>query len=309
MREQTQSNTAPDHSRRQFMTGALAGASALITTSHLASGASNRAKGSRQAADRITLGNTGIKCSILAQGTGFNGGGRTSAHSRLGVKEFTRLVRHSLDQGVNLMDAADLYGSHLYVQKALDGVSRDKYSLISKIWPRQEYWNMPSGGATKEVNRFRKELKSEVIDICLIHCMTNAQWPEEHKRIRDELVEMKEKGAVRAVGISCHNLGALKVAAKHPWVDIIFARINNAGESMDGSPEEVAPVLKQARKNGKTIVGMKIFGAGKLVQPDQKDASLKYVFENELVDAITIGMMNVEQVNDTVMRLNKVLKG
>ena len=82
-----------------------------------------------------------------------------------------------------------------------------------------------------------------------------------------------------------------KPAAEHPWVDVIFARINNKGAAMDASVEEVVPVLKTARKNGKAVVGMKIFGAGKLVKPDQKDASLSFVFKNELVDAITVGML------------------
>jgi len=72
---------------------------------------------------------------------------------------------------------------------------------------------------------------------------------------------------------------------------------------MDASPEEVAPVLKQARASGKVILGMKIFGAGKLTQPRQKDASLKFVFDNKLVDAIT-----PTQVDDTIRRINKAMK-
>jgi predicted aldo/keto reductase-like oxidoreductase len=228
----------------------------------------------------------------------------------MGEKAFNELVRHSIDQGISFIDTADLYGAHPYVRNALKEVSRDKYILLSKIWPRKDFWNSPSGGATEEVNRFRKELNSEVIDICLIHCMTDTEWPQTFARIRDELAEMKQKGAVRAVGVSCHDFGALKVAAADPWVDVILARINNVGKEaeMDASVEEVTPVLKQARAAGKVIVGMKIFGAGKLVKPEQKDASLKYVFQNELVDAITVGMMNPKEVNDTLQRMNKALK-
>ena len=207
------------------------------------------------------------------------------------------------------MDTADLYGAHPYVRTALDGVPRDKYSLMSKIWPRKEFWNSPSGGAKEEVNRFRKELNTDAIDICLIHCMTDTKWPRTFERIRDELSEMKSKGAVRAVGVSCHDFGAMKVAAAHLWVDVILARINNVGKEaeMDASADEVATVLKQARKSGKVVLGMKIFGAGKLVTPEQKDASLKYVLGNELVDAITVGMMKPEEVDDTIERINKVL--
>ncbi len=175
------------------------------------------------------------------------------------MKTFTKLIRHGLDQGIRFLDMADLYGSHQYVRTALDGVPRDKYTLLSKIWPRKAFWNSPSGGAKEEVNRFRREMNTDVIDICLIHCMMSADWPKTYERICDELAEMKEQGAVRAVGVSCHDLGALKVAATHPWTDVILARINNAGRSaaMDASVEEVVPVLKQARANGKVVLGMK----------------------------------------------------
>jgi len=296
--------------RRQFIAGALAGASVLTVRSKwLEASESKNVGGKNRATEIVTLGPTGIKVSRLAQGTGWNGGARSSAHTRLGEKAFTRLIRHSIDRGITLMDTADLYGVHSYVRTALDGVPRDKYRLSSKIWPRKEFWNSPSGGAIEEVNRFRKELNTDVIDICLIHCMTDTKWPNTFKRIRDELSEMKSKGAVRAVGISCHDLGAMKVAATHPWVDVLLARINNVGKEaeMDASPEEVATVLKQARKNGKVVLGMKIFGAGKLVKAEQKDASLKYVLGNKLVDAITVGMMRPAEVDDTIERMNRVL--
>ena len=61
------------------------------------------------------------------------------------------------------MDTADLYGAHRYLRTALDGVSRDDYMYMSKMWPRTEYWNTWSGGATEEVDRFRKELNSDLI--------------------------------------------------------------------------------------------------------------------------------------------------
>ena len=294
------------YNRRQFITTALAGAGVLMARPPMTSGANPPAKKGR-ATDIVTLGNTGIKTTRLALGTGYNGGGRTSAQARLGVEAFNKLLRHSLDQGIALVDAADLYGIHLYVQRALADVKRENYTLSTKIWPRKEFWNSPSGGAKEEVNRFRKELKADVLEICLIHCMTNSDWPQTYKRIRDELSEMKDQGAVKAVGVSCHDYGALKVASEHPWVDVIYARINNAGASMDGTPAEISAVLKQARANGKVVVGMKIFGAGKLVQPAQKDASLKYVFDNDLVDAITIGMTKPEEVKDTIQRMNRAL--
>jgi aryl-alcohol dehydrogenase-like predicted oxidoreductase len=306
------------YSRRQFIATALAGAGILAGGPELLSAAEGKkkkgaAKGRAAGGavtDIVTLGSTGIKTTRLAQGTGWNGGGRSSAHSRLGEKVFTELVRHSIDEGIAFIDTADLYGSQPYVGTALKGVPQDKYIVMSKIWPRKEYWNSPSGGAKEEVDRFRKELNRDVLDICLIHCMMDANWPKEYERIRDELSELKQKGVVRAVGVSCHDHEALKVAAAHPWTDVVLARINNVGKGaqMDLPPAEVAPVLKQARANGKVVFGMKLFGAGALTKPEQKDASLKYVFQNQLVDAVTIGMMQPKEVDDTIQRVTKALK-
>lgn len=299
-----------DYSRRRFLGVALAGAGALAAQPQWLGGRAARAAGGKQAAtDIVTLGKTGIKVSRLAQGTGFNGSGRSSAHTRLGEKTFDELIHHGLDQGITFMDMADLYGSHRYVRHALDTRARDNIAYLSKIWPETQYWNAFSGGAKAEVDRFRRELNTDVIDICLMHCMRNSEWPEQHKRVRDELDELKDKGAVRAVGVSCHDFGAMKVAAAHPWVDVILARINNVGPDamMDAPVAEVVPVLKQAKANGKVIIGMKIFGAGKLTSPEQKDASLKFVFENNLVDAITVGMLSPEQIDDTIARMNKAL--
>ncbi|UCG55878.1 MAG: aldo/keto reductase [Phycisphaerales bacterium] len=313
MHEQVSHSSDTDHrySRRRFITTALAGAGVVAAgPTWLSESKAGAARRKRAATDIVTLGRTGIKATRLAHGTGWNGGGRTSAHARLGEKTFSKLLRHSIDRGITFVDSADLYGIHSYVRTALDGVPRDKYILGTKIWPRTEFWNSPSGGAKEEVDRYCKELNSDVIDICLIHCMQNTQWPQEFERIRDELDELKEKGRVRAVGVSCHDLGALKVAASHPWVDVIYARVNNVGKkaSMDGSPEEVGAVLKTARANGKVVVGMKIFGAGELVKPEQMDASLKHVFENKLVDAVTIGMMKPDEVDDTIRRVSRVLR-
>jgi 1-deoxyxylulose-5-phosphate synthase len=92
---------------------------------------------------------------------------------------------------------------------------------------------------------------------------------------------------------------------------VIFARVNHkCGKKYvcDGSVEEVSSILKTARSNGKAVVGMKIFGAGMLVKPEEKDASLQYVFNAGLVDAITVGMLKPEEVNDTLERMSRVRK-
>ncbi len=299
--------------RRRFLGKSLAGAGTLITLPHWSIAAEARKQtaqnlGSRCVSDRVELGKTGIKVSRLAMGTGMRGGNRESDQTRLGQEKFTELMRRAFDNGLNFFDMADLYGSHPFMRKALKGIPRDKCVYLSKIWLRNSPPINPSGGAKEEVERFQKELGTDFIDICLLHCLTTPDWPKTYERVLDELSELKEKGVVRAVGCSCHRREALETAVEHPWTDVVLARINHKGNKMDGPPEEIAKILKKARADGKSILGMKIYGEGTLVQPDEKDASLNYVLDNDLVDAMTIGTCSIEELDDNITRINKALK-
>jgi 1-deoxyxylulose-5-phosphate synthase len=295
--------------RRDFLRTSLVGAGAFTAAPGILHATEAEKAAAFRGSDIVLLGHTGIRASRLAQGTGYNGYNHSSAHTRQGKQAFDRLLRHSLDRGINFIDMADLYGSQPFVKDIIRDLPRDKLVLLSKLWPHKEPWVTPSGGAKQELDRFRKELGVDQLDICLIHCVTNDKWPAEYERIRDALSDLKRRGVIRAVGVSCHDLGALRVAAEHPWVDVIFARVNHkCGKqySCDGSVEEVSGVLKTARSNGKAVVGMKIFGAGMLVRPEEKDASLRYVFTSGLVDAITVGMLKPEEVDDTLKRMSQV---
>ncbi len=295
--------------RRRFLQSTLASAGVLAAAPSLLGSAASTTAASFKGTDIVSLGKTGIRVSRLAQGTGMSGYSHSSAHTRQGKPAFDRLMRHSLDQGIRFIDMADLYGSHPFVKDIIRDLPRDQYTLLTKLWPRTESWVEFSGGAKPEVERFRRELGVDQIDVCLIHCMLNDRWPTEYARVCDELAELKDKQLVRAVGVSCHDLGALKVAAQHPWVDVIMARINHLGGEKykcDAPADVVAAVLKTARTNGKAVIGMKIFGEGTLVQPAEKAASLNYVSSHELVDAITVGMLKVEEVDDTLRHMAEV---
>jgi aryl-alcohol dehydrogenase-like predicted oxidoreductase len=242
-------------------------------------------------------------------GTGFRGWQKASNQTRLGQDGFNRLMLHGFENGLNFYDMADLYGSHTFMRPLLRETSRDEVVLLSKIWFSEAPGMEATDRAIPSFDRFRRELGTEMIDIVLIHCVTDSAWPSRLARMRDELDLLKDRGDIRATGCSCHDFGALQVAARDPWVDVIFARINNTGTHMDHKdPNAVAAVLKEARDNGKAVVGMKIFGAGQLTKREQRTDSLRYVWENHLVDAMTIGFEREGQVHDTVSHLNQVMR-
>jgi aryl-alcohol dehydrogenase-like predicted oxidoreductase len=261
----------------------------------------------------VPLGKSGLVVPRLAMGTGSNGWRRASDQTRIGQKAFNRVVARGVERGAAFIDAADLYGIHKDIRKALreNKVQRDKITILSKVWVRPGAAKMhPSGGAKEEVDRFRKELGMDYIDICLVHDVRDRGWPERWKRVRDDLSDLKSKGIVRAVGCSCHSNAALNAAAESPWVDVIFGRINpfHASMDQDASVHQTAETLKKARANGKGVIGIKIYGCGKLSNGRQRYESLKFVLRNKLVDAMSIGFVEPEQIDDTVDNIKKVLK-
>ena len=260
-------------------------------------------------APQVPLGNTGITMSRIGQGTGMRGGNRQSNHTRMGFQKLVDLFQHDYDHGITFYDLADLYGSHVYFREALRSIPRDKVAILTKLWFRYDGNPAELSASFKEqscemaLQRFRHELATDYIDIVLMHCLMTPQWETEMQPYMETLSVAKEKKQIRAVGVSCHDLGALKTAAQCPWVDVILARINPKGTAMDGAVEDVVPVLRTAKANGKALIGMKIYGEGKLA--DMKEECMRYAQGLGMLDAMTLGAETPEQVRESLALMSK----
>jgi predicted aldo/keto reductase-like oxidoreductase len=69
----------------------------------------------------------------------------------------------------------------------------------------------------------------------------------------EALSRAKEQGKVRAMGVSCHGLGALGAAAETDWAEVVLTRINMAGVSMGASPADVVPVIERLYASNKAV--------------------------------------------------------
>src|SRR5689334_4236936 len=196
----------------------------------------------------------------------------------MGKEKFEALIHEAYDRGIRAFDLADLYGTHPFVIPALKGIPRDNFRIVSKIWWRPGGIPEPERpDADVVIERFLRELKTDYIDLVLLHCVKSATWPQELRKQMDILAKFKQKGVIRAHGVSCHSIEALAAAANEPWVDSVHTRINPYGMSMDGPPEAVVPVLRKIHAAGKGVVGMKIIGEGRLRNDEEKrDASVKF---------------------------------
>lgn len=255
----------------------------------------------------ITLGKTGIKTTLLGMGTGYSGYNRSSAITRAGVAE--SVIRHAYESGIRFFDCADSYGTHPFASAALKSIPRENYTIGTKMWVT------PGGIPGTErpdaqivVDRFRKELNTDYIDLVQLHCMTNGEWNTQQKRFMDGLENLKAKQVIRAHGVSVHSFDALKVASEDPWVDVIHVRINPFGENMDQrDPALVVPVIEKFHNSGKGVIAMKVVGGGRFKNaPEKIDPSLKFVLGLGTVDMIIIGFETNEQIDDYIARMKKI---
>jgi 1-deoxyxylulose-5-phosphate synthase len=248
------------------------------------------------ATDTVTLGRTGIQTSRLAMGTGTVGSGHHSNQTALGLDGLSRLLQNGYDNGLRFFDTADSYGSHPHVAEALKHVDRSKITILTKSWART------GPEMVADLDRFRRELNTDHLDIVLMHCVTEGDWTTRYRSAMDALSEAKEKGVIRAHGCSCHSIEALRTAAKSPWVEVHLVRINPIGSHMDADPETVVSLMREMRAAGKGIVGMKILGQGDL--RERQDEAIRYALGLGLLDAFTIGAESIAEQKDLMRRVS-----
>jgi len=284
------------HRRGFLIRSASAAGAAWLTSKNLLTALANTALPAKfSASDTVTLGRTGIRTSRLAMGTGTVGVGHHSHQTDLGIKGLSDLLLNGYEHGLRFFDSADSYGSHPHVAEALKHVPRDKATVLTKTWARDP------ATARADLDRFRRELGTDYLDICLMHCLTEPDWTNRYKGVMDVLSEAKKKGIIRAHGCSCHSIDALRAAAKSPWVEVDLARINPIGTYMDADPATVVGVLKDMKAAGKAVVGMKILGQGDLRH--RQDEAIKYALSLGLLDAFTIGAENKSEQEDLIRRV------
>jgi len=289
-------------SRRDFLkqtlaAGILAGSTPLV----LPAAKTTR----RSATDWVPLGNSGVKVTRLAFGTGTHGG---RVQRELGQEEFTKLVRHAYDRGIRFFETAESYhGMPEMLSIALKGIPRDSYRLMTKM-RSSEATDLPTA-----VDRLRKQLDTEYIDIVLLHCVRTKGWAEEFKPIRDTFSEAKVKKQILAHGASCHGTLPLGDFPGQKWLDVALLRVNHEGVKMDtlrgddrdkGDVPKVTSVIGKVHGQGTGVIGMKIMGEGRFTSPEQRDASLKFVMNLGTVDAVTIGYKSTAEIDEAIQRIN-----
>lgn len=250
----------------------------------------------KYAHDRVILGNTGIEVSRMAMGTGSSGWNGSSRQTRnLGIMGLSDLLRNSYDNGITFFETADQYGSHPHIREALKKIPRDKVVILTKTIANT------ADEMKEDLDRFRKELGTDYIDILLLHFLRAGDWNVQKKGVMEVLSKAREEGIVRANGVSCHSLEAMETAIDEPWAQVMLSRFNPGETRMDGSIHVIRNILEKYQEKGKGVIQMKVFGGGDLT--NKRDECLQFALGHSCVDSFTIGVEQAEQLTDLQKRI------
>ncbi len=151
----------------------------------------------------VNFGTAGVKVSRMALGLGLRG--------QSDEKEAGRMVELALDRGLNLLDCANVYGmmdDRAHIGKSEEllgrvlGSRRDDVVITSKvtgaIGPGPNDWSTSRFHILREVERSLRRLKTDRIDVYLLHSVDETTADDEKFRALDSLVQ---QGKVRYVGV------------------------------------------------------------------------------------------------------------
>lgn len=284
----------------------LSSAAGAAATVPLSSRALTKVK--RSATDQVTLGKTGIKMSRLGMGTGSRGG---RVQESLGEDVFCQLVKTAFDKGVTYFDCAHNYRTYKWIGKALSPLPRKDLFVLSKVWGTPD-------DPMKAIEDQLRNYQTDYIDCILCHCATRSTWTSDREKVMEAMIKARDQGKVRSVGVSCHSLDALEVAARAEWVQVNLVRVNPQAQHTDrrrGAKRKapspgIEPVMKEIavmNKNGHGIIGMKIIGNGNFTDAADREKSIRFAMSTSAINAVTIGFKNAAEIDEAVRRMNNAL--
>jgi len=289
-----------DYSRRDFLkTSLVAGTLASVGTLPL--------HARPTATDQVVLGNSGLKVTRLAFGTGSNNG---HVQSSLGQEQFTRLVHYAYDRGIRFFETAESYTTPAMLGIALKGIPRENYQLMHKVTTD------PGVDPKARFDQMLRISDTEYFDIMLLHYQHTSNWVAETARWQDGILEAQQKKTILRRGASVHGLPALRQVPGNKWLEIAMIRMNHNGTRMDamdyndsgpGDVHEVVRHVQQVKSEGMGVISMKLVGDGTFTQHTDRAAAMKFAFRNAGVDCVTVGFKSPQEIDEAIDNLNAAL--
>lgn len=207
----------------------------------------------------------------------------------LSAIESAKIIELALNSGINFIDTAQIYKTYEPIAIAMKNTGIRP--VIASKSNKKSYQEMEDA-----VNEALQCLDIEYIDIFHLHAAREGSNVFElFAEALKCLVDMKNKGKIKAIGISTHSVAVANIAAENDLIDVVFPIINMKGTGLiDGTKEEMVQAIKKLYQSGKGVYLMKVLAGGSLITNYQK--AMEYARGIEDYHSIALGMTSLDEV-------------
>lgn len=209
------------------------------------------------------------------------------------------LAEAARQYGVNFWDTDNSYGSITQVAAALKIVRREEVVICSKSYAAS------AKEAEADLARSLEELGTDYIDIFLLHEVPAGSLERLMPGL-EALTKAKQKGIIRAVGLSTHSASIVSQGADIPEIEIVCAPFNRQGTRIEeGALDSMRVALDRAHnQKGKGVYVIKTLGAGDLVHDVR--GSLRWVLDHHAsIDVYNIGVAALSELREDLSVVNE----
>lgn len=236
------------------------------------------------------LGSTGLKVSKLAFGTLTI----SPLQKNLSVHESLPVMLEAFRRGINFFDTAEGYENYDHLRNFLKHVNRKDVIISTKTYAYSR------AQAEKSLKKALAEMDTSYVDLFMLHEQMNEQTIKGHYDAIEYFLEMKEKGIIKAIGISTHFVAGVIATKYFNVIDVVHPIINKAGIGIcDGDLKAMEEAIKSI-KDSKGIFAMKALAGGNLL--NNIDEAFDYILSFKGLDSVAIGMQNI---NEVIFNVNK----
>ncbi len=211
-------------------------------------------------------------------------------------KAVVALLSLAHELGINLLDTAPAYGnSEARLGQLLPGL-REDWVIVSKVGEffagGQSHFDFSYDTTIRTVEQSLRHLKTDYIDAVLIHSDGDDCRILKEEGVLDALQLLKERGSIRAHGMSSKTVaGGLQAVAD---TDVVMATCNLAYQ------DEI-PVLRAAAAQNKGMLIKKALQSGHLKEGNVEEA-LRFIFAQPGVSGAIVGTINPAHLKSNAER-------
>jgi diketogulonate reductase-like aldo/keto reductase len=212
---------------------------------------------------RRNFGWTGLDVPVIGMGTWMIEGSSRDARRRA-----IEALRLGLDLGMNHIDTAEMYGNGRAEELVAEAIAgrREQVFLVSKVLPS----NASYEETLKACERSLKRLKTDFLDLYLIH------WPSSHYHIKETMRAMEklvDEGMIKFIGVSNFDLDQLREAQRSLMKHRIACNQVLYHLAYRGIERDLLPYCTESEI---AIVGYSPFGHGNFPSPQSKGGKVLY---------------------------------